>query len=39
MANETALLVIDVQVGIMDGPDPSYPPAYRRDEVLAKVDA
>ena len=37
MANETALLVIDVQVAIMDGPDPSYPPAHRRDEVLARI--
>ena len=38
MANETALLVIDVQVAIMDGPDPSCPPAYRRDEVLGNID-
>ena len=39
MATDAALLVIDVQVAIMDGPDPSSPPAYRRDEVLANIDA
>ncbi len=37
VAHETALLVIDVQVAMMDGADPSSPPAYRRDEVLAFV--
>ena len=37
MATETALVVIDVQVAIMDGPEPGADPAYRRDEVLVKV--
>ncbi len=37
MATDAALLVIDVQVAIMDGPDPSFPPAHRRDEVLAHI--
>lgn len=37
MARETALVVIDVQVAIMDGPGDGEPPAYRRDETLARV--
>ncbi|CAA9581947.1 MAG: hypothetical protein AVDCRST_MAG19-4120 [uncultured Thermomicrobiales bacterium] len=37
MASETALVVIDVQVAIMDGPEPGTPPAYRRDETLACI--
>jgi len=36
---ETALLVIDVQVSIMDGNGDEPSPAYRRDEVLALIDA
>ena len=37
MASKTALVVIDVQVAIMDGAEPGDPPAYRRDEVLARI--
>jgi len=37
MANGTALVVIDVQVAIMDGPEAGADPAFNRDEVLAKV--
>lgn len=33
MSTHTALLVIDVQVGLIDGPEPSY----QRDEVLANI--
>jgi nicotinamidase-related amidase len=33
MNKETALVVIDVQVGIIDGP----PPAYQGSEVLARI--
>ena len=33
MSTDTALLVIDVQVGLIDGPEP----AYRRDEVLGNI--
>ena len=37
MAAGTALLVVDAQVAILDGPDPTDVPAYRRDEVLARI--
>ena len=38
MAAGTALLVIDAQVAILDGPGPTDAPAYRRDEVLARIE-
>lgn len=34
----TALVIIDVQVAIMDGPAPGYPPIHARDDVLARID-
>lgn len=37
MTQGTALLVIDVQVAIMDGLEGMSPPAYRRDETLARI--
>ncbi len=33
-----ALVIIDVQVAIMDGPDPAHPPIHARNDVLAKID-
>lgn len=36
--HEAALVIIDVQVAIMDGPDPASPPIHGRDDVLAKID-
>lgn len=33
-----ALVIIDVQVAIMDGPEPGCPPIHARDNVLAKID-
>lgn len=39
LGSEAALLVIDVQVSIMDGSGETPRPAYRRDEVLARIDA
>lgn len=35
--SETALLVIDVQVAIMDGSEEGDLPAYHRDQVLARI--
>ncbi len=35
--HSSALVIIDVQVAIMDGPDPAYPPIHGRDDVLAKI--